>query len=95
VLDDAEDLDRVAEQVVLGAFWNMGENCSATSRLIVHESVKDDLLRRIGACMREWRTGDPLDPANRLGALVSREHFEKVRSYIDHLKVEKLDVVEG
>jgi gamma-glutamyl-gamma-aminobutyraldehyde dehydrogenase len=95
VLDDAEDLDRVAEQVVLGAFWNMGENCSATSRLIVHESVKDDLLRRIGACMREWRTGDPLDPANRLGALVSREHFDKVKSYIDHLKVEKLDVVEG
>ena len=37
VFDDAEDLDLVAEQVVLGAFWNMGENCSATSRLIVHE----------------------------------------------------------
>ena len=44
VLDDAEDLDLVAEQVVLGAFWNMGENCSATSRLIVHEEVKDELL---------------------------------------------------
>jgi gamma-glutamyl-gamma-aminobutyraldehyde dehydrogenase len=95
VLDDAEDLDRVAEQLVLGAFWNMGENCSATSRLIVHQSVRDDLLRRIGACMREWRMGNPLDPANRLGALVSREHFDKVKSYIDHLKVEKLDVVEG
>ena len=38
VFDDAEDLDLVAEQVVLGAFWNMGENCSATSRLIVHEA---------------------------------------------------------
>ena len=45
--------------------------------------------------MREWRMGDPLDPTNRLGALVSREHFDKVKSYIDHLKVEKLDVVEG
>ena len=62
VLDDAEDLDLVAEQVVLGAFWNMGENCSATSRLIVHATVKDELLGRIKAYMREWRMGDPLDP---------------------------------
>ncbi|WP_122562825.1 aldehyde dehydrogenase family protein, partial [Pseudomonas viridiflava] len=38
VMDDAEDLDLVAEHVVNGAFWNMGENCSATSRLLVHES---------------------------------------------------------
>ena len=62
VLDDAEDLDLVAEQVVNGAFWNMGENCSATSRLIVHAKVKDELLQRIGAYMREWKMGDPLDP---------------------------------
>ena len=86
VLADAEDLDLVAEQVVNGAFWNMGENCSATSRLIVHASVKDDLLGRIGAYMREWRMGDPLDPENRVGALVSTEHFAKVTSYLDDSK---------
>lgn len=38
--DDAEDLDLVAEQVVNGAFWNMGENCSATSRLIVDSKIR-------------------------------------------------------
>lgn len=95
VFDDAEDLDLVAEQVVLGAFWNMGENCSATSRLIVHEAVKDELLGRIKAYMREWRMGDPLDPGNRVGALVSRDHFEKVKSYIDRVKTEELELVEG
>ena len=95
VFDDAEDLDLVAEQVVLGAFWNMGENCSATSRLIVHEKVKDDLLARIKAYMREWRMGDPLDPSTRVGALVSPEHFAKVKSYIDRIKAENLSLVEG
>ena len=95
VFDDAEDLDQVAEQVVLGAFWNMGENCSATSRLIVHERIKEDLLGRIKAYMREWRMGDPLDPGSRVGALVSREHFEKVKSYIDRIPAERLDVAEG
>jgi len=83
VLADAEDLDLVAEQVVNGAFWNMGENCSATSRLIVQASVKDALMERIAAYMREWRMGDPLDPENRVGALVSTDHFEKVKSYLD------------
>lgn len=95
VLDDAEDLDLVAEQVVNGAFWNMGENCSATSRLIVHESVKDELLNRIGAYMREWKTGDPLDPENRIGALVNKAHFEKVATFLDDAKKEKLSVAHG
>lgn len=82
VLDDAENLDRVAAHVVNGAFWNMGENCSASSRLIVQKGVKDDLLQRIFAHAREWPMGDPLDPVNRVGALVSKAHFDKVSGYL-------------
>lgn len=95
VLNDVEDLDLVAEQIVNGAFWNMGENCSATSRLIVHADVKDELLKRIGAYMREWKMGDPLDPDNRVGSMVSKAHFEKVKSYLDQVKTEKLTVAFG
>ncbi len=82
VLEDAEHLDLVAEHVVNGAFWNMGENCSATSRLIVHKNVKDKLLEHIVARCREWRTGDPLDPANRVGVLIDADHVKKVSNYL-------------
>jgi len=82
VMDDAANLDRVAAHLVNGAFWNMGENCSASSRLIVHRAVKDRLVERILAHAREWPMGDPLDPVNRVGALVSAGHFEKVRGYL-------------
>jgi gamma-glutamyl-gamma-aminobutyraldehyde dehydrogenase len=82
VLDDADNLDRVAAHIVNGAFWNMGENCSAASRLIVQKGVKDDLLVRILAHAREWPMGDPLDPVNRVGALVSKAHFDKVAGYL-------------
>lgn len=82
VMDDAENLDRVAQHIVNGAYWNMGENCSATSRLIVHADVKDALLDRIKHHAEQWNTGDPLDPEVRLGALVSDAHFRKVRDYI-------------
>ncbi|WP_317055890.1 aldehyde dehydrogenase [Roseovarius rhodophyticola] len=82
VLEDAENLDHVAEHVVNAAFWNMGENCSATSRLIVHKAVKEPLMERIVARMRDWKTGDPLDPANHFGALVDAEHCKKVAGYL-------------
>lgn len=95
VLEDAEDLDHVAEHVVNGAFWNMGENCSAASRLIVHESLKDDLLARVMAHAREWRMGDPLDPVNRMGALVDKEHFSKVCTYLEHGPADGAEVVLG
>lgn len=82
VLDDAEHLDLVAEHIVNGAFWNMGENCSASSRLIVHHDVKEALLERIIARCREWRTGDPLDPAVKVGALIDSSHAEKVAAFL-------------
>ncbi len=83
VLDDAENLDVVADQAVNGMVWNMGENCSATSRLIVHEAVSEELSQRIVGRLGQWRTGDPLDPSNRLGAIVSKTHHQRVLEYID------------
>ena len=83
VMADAENLDRVAQHVVNGAFWNMGENCSASSRLIVHRDVKDALLERIEIHARHWNVGDTLSPETRMGALVSKAHFDKVCSYLD------------
>ncbi|SMG34383.1 aldehyde dehydrogenase [Paracoccus sp. J56] len=83
VLDDAEDLDAVAAHVVNGAFWNMGQNCSAASRLIVQRGIRDRLLERVRAHAREWIVGDPLDPQVRVGALVSPAHFGKVSAYLE------------
>ncbi|MBT8459282.1 MAG: aldehyde dehydrogenase [Boseongicola sp.] len=83
VFDNAENLDHVAEQVVNAAFWNAGQNCSAASRLIVHKDVKTPLLERIAARLRDWKTGDPLDPGNHIGALIDANHCAKVRRFLD------------
>ncbi|MEZ0188106.1 aldehyde dehydrogenase [Ralstonia solanacearum] len=95
VMRDVEDIDAVAQHVVNGAFWNMGENCSASSRLIVHADLKDALLARIGVHMREWKMGNPLDPEHRIGSLVSEAHFRKVRAYIELAGAEHLRVAFG
>ena len=95
VMDDAEDLDVVAGHVTQAVFWNMGENCSANSRLIVHKAVKDKLIERVLHHAREWRTGDPLDPANRLGAIVSQEQYDRILTYIEGGKSEGAEVILG
>lgn len=95
VLDDAQDIDKVAEQVVAAAFWNMGENCSAGSRLIVQQGIKDKLLERVLAHCRDWTTGDPLDPQNHLGALIDKDHFNKVCEYLEVAKQEGHQLILG
>jgi 4-(gamma-glutamylamino)butanal dehydrogenase len=95
VLDDAEHLDVVAEHIVNAVFWNMGENCSSNSRLIVHKDVKKALVERILHRARDWRTGDPLDPSNRLGAIVSQEQYDSILGYIAKGKEEGGKVLMG
>jgi gamma-glutamyl-gamma-aminobutyraldehyde dehydrogenase len=95
VFDDAEDLASVAANVLNGAFWNMGENCSATSRLLVQEGVKDKLLAQIAEQIGEWRIGNPLDPENRLGTMITTEHFCKVSDYLKTARKEGLRIIQG
>ena len=95
VLDDAEDLESVAQHIVTGAFWNLGQNCSAISRLIVHEAIKDKLVERLISHIKDWRQGEPLNPSNRLGVPVDSAHAAKIQSYLDKAKAQKLDVLAG
>jgi gamma-glutamyl-gamma-aminobutyraldehyde dehydrogenase len=83
VMADVSDLDNLVTNAANAIFWNMGENCSAGSRMIVHESRRDEVLDRLVAHVeREWIVGDPLDPATRVGALISKGHMERVLDYV-------------
>jgi gamma-glutamyl-gamma-aminobutyraldehyde dehydrogenase len=95
VLSDAVHLDAVAEHVVNACFWNMGQNCTSNSRLIVHKDLKETLVERILVKLREWRTGDPLEPSNRLGSMVSRAQFDQVMGYIEIGKKEGATLLLG
>jgi gamma-glutamyl-gamma-aminobutyraldehyde dehydrogenase len=83
VFADAPDLDQVAGHAVSAAFWNMGENCSCGSRLLVQRELRDELVARIVRLAGTWTVGDPLDPGTRLGALIERPHLEKVLGYVE------------
>ncbi len=95
VFGDVTDLESVAANVATAIFWNMGENCSAGSRLIVHRSVKDRLMEAILAELGAWPVGDPLDPATKIGAIISRGQMETVLGYVDIGRAEGARIVTG
>ena len=83
VMADCPDLDAAARAVAAGIFSNAGQVCNAGSRLIVEAPIRDALLEKVVAIARELVAGDPLDPATKLGAIVSREQLESVLGYVD------------
>lgn len=82
VMPDVKDLDHAAEQAVMAVFWNMGENCTSNSRLLVHKDIKEEFVKKVLEKAKEWKTGDPLNPENRLGALIEQKHMDSVLRYI-------------
>jgi 4-guanidinobutyraldehyde dehydrogenase/NAD-dependent aldehyde dehydrogenase len=83
VMGDVADLDRAANAAAYGIFFNQGEMCSAASRLVVHESVRDALLEKIVEVGRTMAPGDPLDPKTRLGAIVDQVQLDTVLGFIE------------
>ncbi|WP_175731970.1 aldehyde dehydrogenase [Burkholderia ambifaria] len=82
VLPDCPDLDRAAQAAADAIFFNMGEVCTAGSRLLVHRDIKDAFVDRLVAASRRFAPGHPLDPAVAMGAIVDRAQLERVMRYI-------------
>ncbi|MFH3478063.1 aldehyde dehydrogenase [Xanthobacter variabilis] len=95
VAHDVPDLDAVAEAVAGGIFFNQGEMCTAASRLLVDNRIRADLVARIAALAPRWMPGNPLDPAAPAGAVVSREHQQRILAAIDRGVAEGARVVTG
>ena len=76
-------LDKAVDAAVLGMnFIWQGQSCSSTSRLLVHDSVYDEVVQRVAARAREVRIGDPFEPSTQMGAIISRAQLEKVERYV-------------
>jgi len=95
VMEDAGDLQPVVDQVAAGILFCQGENCSAGSRLVVHNAIKDKLLDRLKPVFKSWTVGDPLNGETRIGALIEEQHLRKVMSYVGIAKDEGARVALG
>jgi gamma-glutamyl-gamma-aminobutyraldehyde dehydrogenase len=83
VMPDCPDMDRAANAAAGAIFYNMGEMCTAGSRLLVHRDIKDAFLDKLVAAARSYTPGNPLDPKTSMGAIVDKVQLERVLGYIE------------
>ena len=94
VFPDA-DLDRAAKGVGYGIFGNAGQMCWASSRLIVHESVRAPLLERLATIAQRLKLGPGIEDGVEMGPLVSREQADLVLGFIEAARQDGGSVVVG
>lgn len=94
VFPDA-DLDAAVDAVLFGAFFNAGECCNAGSRLLVHRDIASPFAAEVASKVKNVPVGDPLDPATKVGALISVDHLTKVMSAVGGARAAGAEIVTG
>src|SRR5262249_26887224 len=89
------DLDPAVKAAGSGSFFSSGQVCSAGSRILVHESVYDEVVDRLAARADFIRLGDPLEKSTGMGPLVSEIQLKRVLNYIEIGRNEGASVVTG
>jgi acyl-CoA reductase-like NAD-dependent aldehyde dehydrogenase len=94
VFPDA-DLQAAANGLIAGVFAATGQTCMAGSRLIVHESVHDELVRLVAERAATIKLGDPNDPETEMGPVANRPQYEKVLGYLETARSEGATIAYG
>ncbi|KAK2965139.1 hypothetical protein RJ640_005302 [Escallonia rubra] len=89
------DIDKAVEWTIFGCFWTNGQICSATSRLLVHESIADEFQDKLVKWTKNIKIADPLEEGCRLGPVVSGGQYEKVMKCISTAKSEGATILCG
>jgi betaine-aldehyde dehydrogenase len=90
------DPDEVAGGVIGGMnFTWCGQSCGSTSRAFIHETIYDAVIARVKKQITYYKPGIPTDPATTMGAIISKQQFDRVMSYIESAKQEGAELIAG
>ncbi|MHA7682485.1 aldehyde dehydrogenase [Cupriavidus sp. PET2-C1] len=87
VLDDA-DLDAAVDAVAFGAFFNQGQICMSTERVIADRKIADRFVEKLSAKAKTLRAGDPTDPSSVLGALISKDAAQRIGALVEDARAQ-------
>jgi acyl-CoA reductase-like NAD-dependent aldehyde dehydrogenase len=88
------EVDEAVRQTITGMrFSRQGQSCTSTTRILVHESIREPYLRELAAQVAAMRAGDPLDEESEIGTLVSAEQTDTVNGYLRLAAEEGLPVL--
>lgn len=94
IMDDA-DIDAAIEQSRFGLFFNMGQCCTAGSRVFVHEAIYDEFVRKAAIAANSAKVGDPLSTSTTHGPQISEGQRQKILGYIESGKKDGANLLTG
>ncbi|TLS38658.1 aldehyde dehydrogenase family protein [Pseudalkalibacillus caeni] len=83
IIREDADLDAAVEWGIFGAFFNQGEVCVASSRILIHQNIYDSFIERLTKKLEIIKIGDPLQEETEMGPVISKDHLDKIEQYID------------
>jgi acyl-CoA reductase-like NAD-dependent aldehyde dehydrogenase len=89
------NLAKAASMAAIAVFYNGGQTCTAGTRLIVEEKIRDEFLELVINKAADWMPGDPLNPNTRMGPMIDRAQFETVAGYVEVGRDEGAELVFG
>jgi len=89
------DLDRAAERIAFGGYYQAGQSCIAVQRVLVHEAVVDEFADKFAAEVDKLKTGDPMDPETDVGPVIDHDALERISQWVDEAVQAGADVLVG
>ena len=89
------NLEKAATMAAVAVFWNGGQTCTAGTRLIVENSIREAFVEMVVARSRDWMPGNPLDPATVMGPMIDAAQLKSVADYVDIGRAEGASLVFG
>jgi len=89
------NLEKAATFAAIAVFYNGGQTCTAGTRLIVEDSIRERFVEMVVEQSRNWMPGDPLDPATAMGPMIDAGQFKTVADYVDIGRQEGASLIAG
>ncbi|MDQ4124142.1 MAG: aldehyde dehydrogenase family protein [Actinomycetota bacterium] len=89
------DLEKAAQRIAFGGYYQAGQSCISVQRVLVQEDVADDFSERLVAEVAKLKTGDPLDPETEVGPLIDHDALERVSAWVDEAVQAGAEVLTG
>lgn len=76
-------IDEAVEGTLFTVFMNQGQTCTAGTRLVIHEDIKDEFLEKLVRRVKELRIGDPMNPETQIGAVITAQQLNRILDYVE------------
>lgn len=95
IIHDDGDIDKAAQRVAFGGYYQAGQSCISVQRVFVQEGVADEFKTKLVAEVEKLKTGDPMDPETDVGPLIDLDSLERVSQWVDEAVQGGAEVLTG